>query len=102
MKDWLHVAHTGRYEPAGSGFDYEAALRRLGCPVLALNFEADSWAPAAAARYLLDKLPGCSANAWVWGAGDTGGQALDHFAWTRHPQHVAPRVADWLLRHGSV
>ena len=99
MKDWLHVARTGRYEPAGSRFNYEAALGRLALPVLALNFKADSWAPEAAARYLLDKLPGCAREQWTWGDADTGGQHLDHFSWTKKPQLLAPRLAAWLRAH---
>lgn len=99
MKDWLHVAHTGRYEPAGSRFDYEAALGRLALPVLALNFKADSWAPEAAARYLLDKLPRSAREQWTWGDADTGGQHLDHFSWTKKPQLLAPRLAAWLRAH---
>ena len=99
MKDWLHVAHTGRYQPAGSRFDYEAALGRLALPVLALNFKADSWAPEAAARYLLDKLPRCAREQWTWGDADTGGQHLDHFSWTKQPQLLAPRLAAWLRAH---
>ncbi len=99
MRDWLHVAHTGRYEPAGSRFDYEAALGRLALPVLALNFKADSWAPEAAARYLLDKLPLCQREQWTWGDVDTGGQHLDHFSWTKQPQRLAPRLAAWLRAH---
>jgi len=99
MRDWLHVAHTGRYEPARASFDYEAALARLALPVLALNFQADTWAPEAAARYLLDKLPRCTRETWNWGAADTGGRALDHFSWTKQPQEVVPRLAAWLLSH---
>ena len=99
MKDWLHVAYTGRYEPVGSRFDYEAALGRLALPVLALNFKADSWAPPAAARYLMDKLAHCQRAQWIWSDADTGGQHLDHFSWTRQPQLLAPRLAAWLRAH---
>jgi predicted alpha/beta hydrolase len=60
MKDWVHVAHTGRYEPVGIGFQLRSARwRTLAMPVLALNFQGDSWAPEAAASYLLGKLPQC-------------------------------------------
>ena len=99
MKDWVHVAHTGRYEPAGSDFNYEAALATLAMPVLALNFKGDSWAPEPAARYLLGKLPLCQCEPWTWGDAETGGQHLDHFSWTRHPQLLAPSIAAWLLIH---
>jgi predicted alpha/beta hydrolase len=99
MKDWVHVAHTGRYEPAGSTFAYEAALAKLAMPVLALNFQGDSWAPEPAASYLLGKLPLCQREQWTWGDAETGGQHLDHFSWTKHPQLLAPRIAAWLQTH---
>ncbi len=97
MKDWAHVAHTGRYEPASSDFPYEAALATLAMPVLALNFQGDSWAPEPAASYLLGKLPLCAREQWTWGDAESGGQHLDHFSWTKHPQLLAPRIAAWLL-----
>jgi predicted alpha/beta hydrolase len=99
MKDWLHVARCGRYEPAGSSIDYEAALARLAAPVLALNFKGDTWAPEAAASYLLAKLPQCQREQWTWGDADTGGQHLDHFSWTKHPQLLAPKISAWLQSH---
>ena len=71
----------------------------LAMPVLALNFQGDSWAPEAAASYLLGKLPQCQREQWTWGDADTGGQHLDHFSWTKHPQLLAPRLASWLLSH---
>ncbi len=99
MKDWVHVAHTGRYEPVGTAFNYERALAELAMPVLALNFKGDTWAPEAAASYLLGKLPQCQREQWTWGDADTGGQHLDHFSWTKHPQLLAPRIAAWLQAH---
>lgn len=99
MDDWLHVARTGRYEPAGSTFDYETALRRLTLPVLALNFRRDTWAPEAAARHLLDKLAAADRHPWIWGDAETDGQPLDHFSWARKPDLVAAPVAQWIHQH---
>lgn len=99
MQDWLRVARTGHYAPTGSTFDYETALRRLTLPVLALNFRRDTWAPAAAARVLLDKMPACAATTWNWNDADTAGQPVDHFSWLRQPATVAPAVAGWMRQH---
>ena len=71
----------------------------LAMPVLVLNFKGDTWAPEAAASYLLGKLPQCQREQWTWGDADTGGQHLDHFSWTKHPQLLAPRIAAWLQAH---
>ncbi len=98
MRDWAHVARTGRYQPQGSAVDYEGALARLEKPVLALNFAADTWSPAPAARALLDKLPAQRAEHWRWGAHDTANMALDHYSWLKNAPLVAPAVAQYLER----
>jgi len=96
MKDWTHVARTGCYEPAGSSMDYEAALARLAVPVLTLNFERDSWAPAKVAALLMSKLPACRQSQWIWGDADCGGRSFDHFSWIKAPQLLAPKLAGWI------
>lgn len=98
MRDWGHVARTGRYQPHGSGVDYESALAQLQKPVLALNFAADTWSPAPAARALLDKLPAPSGEHWRWGAQDTGNIALDHYSWLKNAPLIAPAVARYIDR----
>lgn len=99
MRDWLHVARTGDYRPCGSNIDYEKLLPRLHFPVLALNFAADRWAPHAAAQNLLAKFSNCRRDHWLWQAADCNGLDFDHFTWTKQPDIVAPRVAQWLLSH---
>lgn len=99
MHDWSHVAATGRYQPQGSRIDYESKLATMALPVLALNFSADAWGPAAAAEYLLAKLPACKTEHWVWDAEKTGGIRLDHFSWTRNPELLTPSLVQWMLQH---
>lgn len=98
MRDWAHVARTGRYQPQGSTVDYEGALAQLQKPVLALNFAADTWSPAPAARALLDKLPPQAGEHWRWGAADTANIALDHYSWLKQASLIAPAVAQYLDR----
>lgn len=93
MRDWAHVAHTGSYRVAGSSFDYEAALRRLSQPVLAINFSADHWSPSMAATSLLAKVPAAKITHLQWRPEDTQGIALDHFLWAKHPELIVPSVA---------
>ncbi len=99
MRDWSHVAVTGRYQPEDSRIDYESKLATLKLPVLALNFSADAWGPAAAAQYLLAKLPACKTEHWVWDAEKTDGIRLDHFSWTKHSQLIAPSLVQWMVQH---
>lgn len=98
MRDWAHVARTGRYQPQGSTVDYEGALAQLEKPVLALNFAADTWSPAPAARALLDKLPVQSGEHWHWSAKDSANIALDHYSWLKNAPLIAPAVAQYLER----
>lgn len=97
MQDWGHVARTGRYEPVGSKKDYEMAIATLKRPVLAINFAADTWAPAPAGKGLLDKLQAQPGVHWCWSAADTKGVVLDHFSWLKHPELVAPDVARFMV-----
>ena len=96
MQDWGHVARTGRYEPQGSNVDYEKAIASLTRPVLAINFAADTWAPAPAGKGLLEKLQAQTAVQWCWNAADTNGVALDHFSWLKRPELVAPKVIQFM------
>ena len=98
MRDWAHVARTGRYQPQGSAVDYECALAQLERPVLAINFTADSWSPAPAAKALLDKLPSQGGEHWRWNVQDTENIALDHFSWTKQAHLIAPALARYLDR----
>lgn len=98
MRDWSHVALTGEYRPQGSHHDYEARLRDLQCPVLALNFAMDAWSPANAIDELLCKIPDRSRTQWHWDSNRTGGQALDHFSWTKHPDLITPAIAGFITQ----
>ena len=64
--------------------------------VLAINFAADTWAPARAGKDLLNKLQTPSAVQWCWSAADSNGVALDHFSWLKQPELVAPKVAQFM------
>jgi predicted alpha/beta hydrolase len=97
MRDWYQVARSGRYQPAGSEKDYEAALTQLRIPALGVNFQHDNMATASAAEYLLGKLKSCKTERWNWTAAETEGIELDHYSWLKHPKVVVPRIAAWIL-----
>lgn len=102
MLDWGHVAHHGNYRPHGSSVDYEQALRQLNIPILALNFEADTWSPARSASALLEKLPYSKATQWLWTKTETNNEALDHFSWTKQPALLAPQLARYIQQHPPI
>ncbi|MCF8168636.1 MAG: alpha/beta fold hydrolase [Rhodoferax sp.] len=98
MRDWSHVARTGEYRPLGSALDYEALMRSLSVPVLAVTFAADAWSPALAAKGLLNKVADRTQTHLVWSAADTSGVALDHYSWLKRPDLVAPAVAKYMRK----
>ncbi|MCX4667677.1 alpha/beta fold hydrolase [Streptomyces sp. NBC_01381] len=100
MRDWARQGRTGRYSAAGSTHDYEAALRTLDLPVLAVSVEGDTWAPAPALDHLVGKVPGARVTRIRYSRQEAGGR-LDHFAWTRAGGALAKRVAAWAGPGGS-
>ncbi|MEV8312849.1 alpha/beta fold hydrolase [Streptomyces sp. NPDC059900] len=100
MRDWARQGRTGRYSSPGSPHDYEAALRTLDLPVLAVLVEGDTWAPAAALDHLVGKVPGARVTRRQYSAKEAGAR-LDHFVWTRAGSALAKGVAAWAVAGGS-
>ncbi|MEW1925914.1 alpha/beta fold hydrolase [Streptomyces sp. NPDC088360] len=100
MRDWARQGRTGRYSSPGSPHDYEAALRTLGLPVLAVFVEGDTWAPAPALDHLVGKVPAARVTRLRYSTQEAGGP-LDHFAWTRAGGALAKKVAAWAVAGGS-
>jgi len=96
MRDWSHVARTGKYRPVGSQVDYEHQLRALDRTVLAITFAADSWAPAQATQALLNKVTRCKPIHLHWDASETEGVAVDHYSWIKRPNLVASSIAQFM------
>lgn len=100
MRDWARQGRTGRYSSPGSAHDYEAALRTLDLPVLAVSVEGDTWAPAPALDHLVGKAPAARVTRQRYSTQEAGGR-LDHFAWTRAGGALAQKVAAWAVADGS-
>lgn len=100
MRDWARQGRTGRYSSPGSPHDYEAALRTLTLPVLAVSVEGDTWAPTAALDHLIGKVPAARVTRLRYSVREAGAR-LDHFVWTRAGGALAKRVAAWAVAGGS-
>src|SRR3990167_2436723 len=96
IRDWANVALTGRYCPAGSDFDYEAALGKLELPVLALSYTDDVFAPVSAPRWLLAKMPEAQVTHLELSPSDLGVSAVGHNGWVKNNGRVVQQIADWL------
>lgn len=98
MKDWCHNALTGKYEPVGDEFDYEAALKEMVVPVLSLSFEKDTMAVRQACQALYSKFsPKTSVQHLHLCQEDTPLRPLDHYAWARKPEFVALLIKNWIV-----
>lgn len=97
MADWGNVAHKGNYEVAGSTVNYEQTLARMSTSIVALTFAADTWAPANATQTLIKKAQRSSLTHWHWGRTETQGHDLDHFSWLKHPNLIAPVIAERII-----
>ncbi len=97
MKDWCHNALTGKYELTGSDFDYEAALKKMNTPLLAINIEGDDFAPVLATRKLYEKFnSSTSINHLTISKDETGIKNLNHFNWAKHPEYFVEVMRGWL------
>ena len=99
MKDWCHNALTGKYELENSNFDYEAALRKLKLPFLAINIEDDDYAPVLATKNLYQKMASDLPLQHITiTKKETGIPNLNHFNWAKHPDYFVEVMKNWLLK----
>lgn len=96
IADWARSGRTGRYAARGMPVDFEAALRKVRLPVLALRLQDDWLGPEPSLLFLLDKMPGARRTVGVIGPGDLAGIPADHFGWMKMPARIAIRIGEWL------
>lgn len=105
MYDWGHVGKTGKYEPANTSFNYEAALQKLDVPVLAISYSKDNFSPKRAVENLYKKY---SSKAKITHrhltANEAGTLTYDHYNWIKNPEEIVELVSTWLAsgREGNL
>ncbi|MEL6252753.1 MAG: alpha/beta fold hydrolase, partial [Bacteroidota bacterium] len=98
MRDWGINGTKGIYQPTGSTFDYEEALKKFSTPVLAMSLEGDSFAPQNAVGRLVSKLGPDSQNKKYRhiSAQEAGMEKLTHFNWAKEPGFFVKTVGEWV------
>ena len=97
MKDWCHNALSGKYELTDSDFDYEAALKKLNKPFLAINIEDDFFAPVLATKKLYQKFhPNLPVQHLTITKEETGIKNLNHFNWAKYPDYFVGVMKNWI------
>ncbi|MFL6130531.1 MAG: alpha/beta fold hydrolase [Mycobacteriales bacterium] len=91
LRDWAHLARTGRLEFAGSDGDAAAGLGRSRLPVLSVSVAGDRLAPPSAVDRLVSAFPA----ELVTRVHHEPATAVDHVRWVRDPAGIAEYVARW-------
>jgi predicted alpha/beta hydrolase len=93
--DWSNNCFTGRYVVANSSHDYEASLRRMVKPVLAISFERDKLAPRRSVENFLCKLAASSVVHRHFAADHSGLENSGHFDWAKRARVLVGTIRNW-------
>jgi predicted alpha/beta hydrolase len=96
MNDWARIARYNVFNFEDDPFDYDGTLAALGCPVLALCFPSDTYAPLSAARQFTDKLPQNLLKLRMLEMPEFKG--TDHFNWVQQGDLIGLLLAAWVSR----
>jgi predicted alpha/beta hydrolase len=99
MRDWCQFANSGLlFELRGFGA-LQSAAAQLAMPVLTVNVEGDSMAPALATNQLLVGFEKIVRTSVLLGADQLTGVPLSrrHFAWCRQPGPTCRLIGSWLM-----
>lgn len=99
VRDWSRQARTGRYQLDGSSHDFEALLKQVELPVLAISFADDYFAPKKAVKNLCDKMYSARLSHWHIQPRDLGLDELGHFKWVRSASPLVERIHEWISRN---
>lgn len=96
IRDWARQALTGRYKVPGSPHDFEALLRRIRLPVLAVSFDDDHFAPERAVRNLCEKMSEAVLTHRHLIPREIGAKEIGHFQWVKNSEPVIGEIEKWL------
>ncbi len=94
MLDWSRQSRTGRYEPQGASENFEALLKEVSVPVLAVSVEGDTFAPPRAVELLCEKMPAAKLSRLHHPLLPEIAKA-PHFAWARNPTWLVEQITQW-------
>lgn len=100
IRDWSGTALTGRYDSFGDSINYEALLRDVRIPILAISFSTDVFAPYKSVRYLYSKMSEAPTTHYHYLPEDLGlrGDQVDHFKWVKNPAPIVSIISQWISR----
>ncbi|QJD95314.1 alpha/beta fold hydrolase [Mucilaginibacter robiniae] len=97
MKDWCNNALTGCYRLTNSTYNYDAAMKQLQLPVLAISIAHDDLASRNSVINFINKL---NPEAYIIHQHLTpaqfGLEAPYHFSWAKKSDHIVYLIQNWL------
>ncbi len=96
MIDWGYVGKNGKYKLQGDAFDYEAALKKMTTPILAIYMEGDWMSPKKAMAYLYEKFNTAAPVSHFTLTTESVGKKLNHFNWVKNSDSLVEEIINWL------
>lgn len=96
MRDWANAAIFGGYHLRHSAVDYERELKKTKSPIYAVTLDGDDFAPAAAAKELLRRVPESLKYFKHFSRTELPDGAGDHFKWTKFGDYFVPKIVQMI------
>ena len=98
MSDWSNQSRTGKYILKNDDFNFETAMGKVTIPILAISFQADTFAPRKAVEHLIDKFGPKANKEYIYLENDDSrNDNFGHFNWTKKPNKIVTLIAEWII-----
>lgn len=96
ISDWSNQSRTGNYVIKNDDFDFEVALQKVEIPILAISFQADTYAPRRAVEHLLSKFGKNEKKKYIYLENDDPrSKNFSHFNWVKKPKEIVMLIEKW-------
>lgn len=97
MQDWTRTARSGKYIINHSDHDFEASLKQLTIPILAISFSGDEFCPKKAVKNLIEKFnPASKVEHHHLTKSSVDGKIFNHYNWIKNNKDVVELISIWL------
>jgi predicted alpha/beta hydrolase len=96
MLDWHTQGTSGRYDVSQDQRDYEAMLKKVDTPILAISLAGDNLAPPGSVEHLLRKMPRARVTRETIELSSEGEPSRSpHFAWPHQAHAILRCIRAW-------
>ena len=98
MSDWSNQSRTGNYILKNDDFNFEAAMEKVTIPILAISFQADTFAPRKAVEHLIGKFGANENKEYIYLKNDDlRNENFGHFNWAKKPKEIVRLIEKWII-----